>query len=252
MIILKLGGSVLTDKSRPFSIRKKVIGRLAEEIRDSDKRVVVVHGGGAFGHPVASKHNLQEGLKKPSQILGVSKTRMAMEELNSQIVEIFISAGLPAVSMQTSAAFECEKRRIRRANLEIIKGFLKIGSIPVLYGDVVVDRLHKICILSGDQIVAYLARYLNPERVVLATNVDGVLNNKGEVIETINSDNAEAVLEGINTDEGDVTGGMRGKVEELLELSQQGISSFVINALEKDRVKNALLGKRTKGSLFEA
>jgi isopentenyl phosphate kinase len=113
------------------------------------------------------------------------------------------------------------------------------------------DRAQGVCILSGDQIVSFLARKLNPERVLLATDVDGVLDNKGKVIEVINSKNVESYLGDIATTEDDVTGGMKGKVEELVELSKAGISALVINAAVENRVKNALLGKRTIGTLFE-
>lgn len=251
MILLKLGGSVVTDKSLPFSLRKKVIQRIAREIKDSKKKVLVVHGGGSFGHPIASEYKLQEGLKDSEHLIGVAKTRMAMEELNQKIVEIFASAGLPAVSFQTSVVFECKNKRIATAHIDPLKDFLELGVIPVLYGDVVIDKALKVCILSGDQIVTYLAMHLYPEKVVLATDVDGVLDKNGRVIEAINAKNAASVLASVGTSAGDVTRGMKGKVEELLRLLDDGISSTVINALVEDRVKNALLGKRTKGTVFE-
>jgi isopentenyl phosphate kinase len=251
MIILKLGGSVVTDKSRPFTVRSGLIKRLAREIKESGKRVVLVHGGGSFGHPLASEYELQDGLTEGRQIFGVAKTRLAMDELNNQIIDIFVEAGVSAVSVQTSTVFKCKNKRIEKANLEPVEDFLKIGLTPVLYGDVVLDRAQGVCILSGDQIVAYLTRKFKPEKVILATDVDGVLDNKGVVIEVINSKNASSCIRDIATTEGDVTGGMKGKVEELVELTKSGVSALVINAAVEDRVKNALLGKRTIGTLFE-
>jgi isopentenyl phosphate kinase len=124
--------------------------------------------------------------------------------------------------------------------------------VPVLYGDVVVDRSLGVCILSGDQIVTYLARNLGAERVVLATNVDGVLDPEGRIIEKISSENAQSILGFTDEIEGDVTGGMKGKVAELLELSESRVSALVVNALKHGRVKNALLGKTVKGTMFEA
>ena len=252
MIILKLGGSVVTDKTVPFSVREAVVQRLAGEIKDAGVEVVIVHGGGSFGHPVASKYGLQNGLAGDGQLIGVAKTRMAMEDLNRRIVELFVSQGLPAVSVQTSAVFECDDKRVALAHLDVVKDFLSLGLIPVLYGDVVVDRSLGVCILSGDQIVSYLASGLGAEEVVLATNVDGVLDSEGRVIERINSENADVVLSMVRGVEGDVTGGMKGKVSELLELSGSGVCALIVNALTPGRVKNALLGKTVKGTLFEA
>ncbi len=252
MILLKLGGSVITDKSVPFSIRREVILRLAGEIKEAGKQLIVVHGGGSFGHPLASEYMIHEGLKGPEQLIGVAKTSFSMEDLNRRIVEIFISVGLPAVPIQTSAVFKCENKRIQDASLDIIKDFLEIGTLPILYGDVVIDKALKVCILSGDQLVSFLARHLRPERVILATDVDGVLDKDGRVVPSITPEKAGPLLDSISTIEGDVTGGMKGKVEELLDLSRAGVPSLVVNALVEGRVKNALLGKKTIGTLFEA
>ncbi len=251
MIILKLGGSVVTDKSVPFSVREEVVRRLALEIKETGLEVVVVHGGGSFGHPVASEYGLQNGLSDKDQLIGVAKTRLAMADLNRQIVDIFVSSYLPAVSIQTSAVFECDNKRISTSCTDMVKDFLKLGIVPVLYGDVVIDKTLGVCILSGDQIVTYLARDMGAEKVVLATNVDGVLNREGQVIEKINSENASA-LRFTDSSEVDVTGGMKGKVEELLKLTDEGVSAIVVNALKAENVKNALLGKSVKGTVFEA
>jgi isopentenyl phosphate kinase len=250
MIILKLGGSVITDKSIPFSVRTKAVERIAREVKEAGKEVIIVHGGGSFGHPIAHEYGIQDGLKDPDQIIGVAKTRLAMSELNQIIVESFVSEGLPAASIQTSAIFNCENKRISEANIDIISEFLKIGIIPVLYGDVVIDMVHKVCILSGDQIVTYLARKFSPEKVILGSDVDGVLDKKGSVIEEIDHNNKKIVLDSIGPRGGDVTGGMRGKVGELISLSDDGVSSVVINATQEGRLKNVLLGKRTIGTLF--
>jgi isopentenyl phosphate kinase len=251
MIILKLGGSVVTDKSVPSSLRESVVRRLAQEIKEAGVEVVVVHGGGSFGHPVASEYGLQNGLSDEGQIIGVAKTRTAMEDLNRRIVELFVSEDVPAVSVQTSAVFKCEHKRILSAYIESIKDFLGFGMVPVLYGDVVPDTALGVCILSGDQIVTYLARTMGVGKVVLATNVSGVLDRNGHVIDKINNENV-SLIEYTEAVEDDVTGGMKGKVEELLNLTGVGVSAIVVNALEAGIVKNALLGKSVKGTLFEA
>ncbi len=251
MIILKLGGSVITDKFKPFTIRTRVVKRLAREINESNKKIILVHGGGSFGHPIASKHRVQNGLKSPDQIEGVAKTRIAMMELSQRIVEILISEGLPAVSIQTSAIFACKNKRINRAGIGMVMDFLSLGLLPVLYGDVVLDEAIGVCILSGDQIVNYLARHLEPEKVVLGVDVDGVFDPKGRLITKITPLKAVGIMETIKVSKGDVTGGMKGKIEELTDLSREQVPSFVVNALKKDRLKNALLGKKVKGTLFE-
>jgi len=78
MIILKLGGSLLTDKRRKFSFRFEVMKRVAQEIKESGARLVVVHGGGSFGHPLAVEYKLAEGIVSEEQLRGVALTRAAM------------------------------------------------------------------------------------------------------------------------------------------------------------------------------
>lgn len=252
MILLKLGGSVVTDKKQPFTIRKEVIKRLSKEIKTAQGRdIIIVHGGGSFGHPMALRYRIQDGLKKGEDPIGVSETRKAMEELNNYIMGELIGEGIPALSMQSSALFTCHNKRIVKGDLGIVKGFLDLGSVPVLYGDVVLDSAQGICILSGDQIITYLAEKLDPEMVLLATDVDGVLDNQGKLIKRITPEKKEDILTSIKAGEGDVTGGMAGKVEELIKLSRKGTSSIVFNATAKERLRNALLGNNVIGTLFE-
>jgi len=251
MILLKLGGSVVTDKSRAFSMREEVVKRLAGEIAEVGGELVIVHGGGSFGHPVATEHRLQEGLASETQLLGIAKTRLAMERLTERIVSILVSKALPAVPIQSSSVFQCRNGRIEKAEIWLVKGLLRLGCIPVLNGDVALDEARGVCILSGDQVLAYLARTLGAERAVVATDVDGLFDRGGRLISRVTRRSAAKVIPYI-TPSGDATGGMQGKVEELINLAEDGVPSTMVNALVKDRVRNALLGRKVKGTVFEA
>jgi isopentenyl phosphate kinase len=249
VIILKLGGSLITDKEKKFSVRRDVLNRVAAEIREGrTEELIIVHGGGSFGHPVAAKYKLQEGLKDREQVKGITLTRRAMGELNLHVVEALTNNGIPAVALQPSASIVCRKGRIRRINLEVIKGFLDLRAVPVLYGDVVLDEEQGFCILSGDQIVSYLAEALRAERVILATDVNGVYDKDprkfgdAKLIAEISRENVNA-LENLESIKGDVTGGIKGKLLELVALAEKGIESIIINALKEGRLKKALLRK---------
>ncbi|HVP26194.1 MAG TPA: hypothetical protein VMT26_00810, partial [Candidatus Bathyarchaeia archaeon] len=66
--ILKIGGSVITDKGEELKARTNVIDRLASEIqRANTNNLVIVHGGGSFGHPIAQRYAIKDGLKEESQ-----------------------------------------------------------------------------------------------------------------------------------------------------------------------------------------
>ena len=60
MILIKLGGSVITDKNRPLTARLDVVQRLAYEIAACEEKVVLIHGGGSFGHIKAAEHCIHE------------------------------------------------------------------------------------------------------------------------------------------------------------------------------------------------
>jgi len=72
---------------------------LAEEIKNADvSPLIVVHGGGSFGHPVAKQYGINEGYKDSSQIIGFSKTHQAMTVLNNLVVDSLINQDIPAIA----------------------------------------------------------------------------------------------------------------------------------------------------------
>jgi isopentenyl phosphate kinase len=132
-----------------------------------------------------------------------------------------------------------------------------MGFVPVLYGDVVLDMEDKIkiAVLSGDQIVKYLAENLKPEKVVLGSDVDGIYNkdpkkySDARLLKVVTSYNDLESADSTQTV--DVTGGMGGKLTELLELTKIGIESEIINASHDNNIKRALKGEKGIGTLIK-
>jgi isopentenyl phosphate kinase len=126
----------------------------------------------------------------------------------------------------------------------------KRGLLPVLHGDVAMDRSCGVGIVSGDQLVSYLAKSLNPEEVALGTAVDGVIFG-GSPLPRICREELPQIESELRASKAvDVTGGMRGKLLELLELADYGISSRIFNAGKKGLVEKALRGESV-GTLVE-
>ncbi len=131
-----------------------------------------------------------------------------------------------------------------------------MGFVPVLYGDVVLDLEDKIkmAVLSGDQIIKYLAENLKPEKVVLGSDVDGIYNKDPKkysdacLLKVVTSYNDLESADSTQTV--DVTGGMGGKLNELLELTKIGIESEIINASHDNNIKRALKGEKGIGTLI--
>ncbi len=260
MIIIKLGGSLITDKSKKFFAREDVIRRIALEIKEASEEIkeniVVVHGGGSFGHFVANEYKIRNGMnnlkKNLKKIEGVAKTRLAMHKLNEIIIENFIEAGINAVGLQTSCLAMCMNDEIHIFNSEYIKRFIDIGAVPVLYGDVVLDLKKGFTILSGDDIVCHLAKVFNAKRIILAIDKDGVFESmkSKKLICRINRKNFKE----IKFDEAhfDVTGSLKAKIEKLLKLADEGYESLIINGLVEDRIKKAILGEEVVGTKITA
>ncbi|MDD3407461.1 MAG: uridylate kinase, partial [Methanomicrobium sp.] len=128
-----------------------------------------------------------------------------------------------------------------------IELLVKYGIVPVLHGDVVMDEGKGACIISGDQLVSYLASCIHADRIGLATDVPGVLKD-GKVIPVINAKSAGSldINESKNTD---VTGGMRGKITELLMLAEKGIESSIFHV---SRTGDFLDGRDHGGTIVSA
>ncbi|MFH1821471.1 MAG: isopentenyl phosphate kinase [Methanobacteriota archaeon] len=253
-LIVKLGGSVITDKRRHSVVKKAVLKRLACELTAVKGPLVVVHGGGSFGHPLASKYKIAEGYRSKSQLMGVSLTHRAMELLNYYVVEALQKAGIPAMAVKPSSCTVLNKGRIESMDIDPIKRMVALGLVPVLYGDVVLDVKSGVKILSGDQIVSYLARKLGASKVIMGADVDGVYvslpkgNKKAELVRKITPADIKLVRSLGAAGTKDVTGGMRSKVLELLELAKLGIEAKIVNAAKPNILREAIQGKRVIGT----
>jgi isopentenyl phosphate kinase len=259
-LIVKLGGSVITDKRKRFTVKRAVLNRLARELTVAKGPLVLVHGGGSFGHPVASKYKIAEGYGGPRQLIGFALTHRAMERLNAYVLEALQQAGIPAMAMQPSACVVVEDGRIKSMELRPLRKLLNLGLVPVLYGDAVPDLDKGMSILSGDQLVAQLACELGAKRIILGVDVDGVYtanpktNKNAELIQEVSSSNWSSVEKQlIGVVEGrDVTGGIANKMRELLALSERGVEAEIVNAAKPNILRRAILGERGLGTMVVA
>ena len=139
-IILKLGGSVITRKEKPLTPNRRAIKRLAKEISQAEiDNLILVHGGGSFGHPIAKEYKIAGGFKDKLQLIGFSKTSHAMTMLNKIVVEALVSQNVPAVTVRPSSFIVTKHGRIEKADWNIVAKLLELGFTPVLYGDAVLD-----------------------------------------------------------------------------------------------------------------
>jgi len=253
LTILKIGGSVITDKSADDGVAKHDdIKRIAGEISGFGGRLVIVHGAGSFGHPQAVKYSLTEKFDAKGAII----THNSVKVLNRLVVDSLNNAGINAVAVHPMDCTVSENGRIVRMFLDSIRTMLDNGFVPVLHGDVVMDTERGISILSGDQIVPYLAVQLGPGavRIGIGSVEEGVLDNEGNTVAVITSANFKDVKSYIGASGNtDVTGGMLGKVNELLKLCEtSSTTSYIFNAVTAGNVSRFLNGENIGTAITDA
>ncbi len=249
--IVKLGGSVITYKEQVFTPNQPAINRLAEELADAQlPSLILIHGGGSFGHPVAQQYRIAEGYTAPSQLIGFAKTRQAMMTLNKLVIDACVRQALPVVTVQPSACMTTRGGRLHHFDINVLQHVLHLGCIPVLYGDAVVDLDLGFTIISGDQLAAALATAFQAEHVVLAVDVDGLFTDDPKVnphavlIPQIALDEVKGLLNRIaEATTVDVTKGMRGKITALLPAVEGGSHITLVNARVAGRLTKALKGE---------
>lgn len=257
MLVLKLGGSVITVKDKPLTADHDNIGRLCEEIKAAwPQPIIVVHGGGSFGHPVASRYRIAEGYTSERQIPGFARTHQAMVRLNSIIVDTLVDLGIPAISVTPSSFILTKDGRIDAVDFDIVGRLVVRGVLPVLYGDAVLDRIKGFSILSGDQLAVRLAVDMGASRLVFGVDVDGVYTSNpklapgARLIDNLPLEKLEGFIKIGKALTTDVTGGMLGKVSEAREAVKAGVEVQILNATKPDIILKALRGEPVTGTIL--
>lgn len=251
-VVIKLGGSVVTDKSsREPRVRDDLVRRLAREIAEHAPRpLVLVHGAGSYGHRIVRRTGLHRGLGDDLQSrLHLGETQRLQYELDTQIAKLLLEAELPVMPCQASASAIMVDGELETLDVSAVQIMVDRGVIPLFYGVPAMDRSQGCAILSGDQICPWVAEQLGIGLLIHATDVDGVfdkdpvLSPEAARIDRIDGSNWEAIREGLRGSHAvDVTGGMAGKVESLLSRARRGLKTRIIDATVPGRLAAALDG----------
>ena len=249
-IILKLGGSVVTQKQagKP-RLNKKAVLQIAKEIkffvqRFPKAKIILLHGAGSFGHPLVYRYKILEKPLAGPRILGFSETICSTRKLANLLAEVFLAEKLPVVPIQASALDFSEFNRIGQ--------MLKAGFIPMLGGDMGLEKNNKACVVSADKLAGLLAKAFNVSKIFFATDVDGVFEKfstgkNAKPASFLNRKTLKNLIKKMSDKNNfcDVTGSMQGKLKEILKLSKKEI--IIFNGLKSGKLIGALSGK-TEGT----
>ena len=259
LLIVKLGGSVITRKREVERARPKVLARLAEEIASAPTvRLVLLHGAGSFGHPGAKKF----GLARPpastqsagERARGAAIVAAEVRRLHVLVLRALLRAGVSPASVPIATHARNRAGALVALDAAPFTDALSRGLTPVSFGDVVPDEEWGASILSADTIAEALVEPLDAARVLFVSDVAGVLEGPPRGRRAVVAELNESALEKLRPSAGavDVTGGIRGKAEAMLRIARAGADAGLISGLSDGALSRALRGETVYGSWAHA
>jgi isopentenyl phosphate kinase len=254
--LIKLGGSLITHKNTAFSARLDVLKRIAEEIKeildDENQNLIIGHGGGSFPHVYAKEYEINRGFFQKESYWGFVKVQEAALALHHIVIKTFVDAGLKAVSFPLHNVTKKRTKKLSGGNLELLELILQNDFIPVVYGNVVFDDEIGCSVASTEEIFRYLLDFLYGNyfinSIILCGKTDGIYKGDFQnaktrkIIKKLTKKNITLFNKSIKeSDEIDVTGGMKHKVSKMFEIGYR-VRIQVINGLVRNNLKKALAG----------
>lgn len=225
--VCKLGGSVITEKDRAETLDGARVDRAADAVAAAADDLILVHGGGSFGHHHAEAHGVST-TDGSHEWEAVADIHGAMTTLNRLVLSRLHGRDVPAVPVHPLSAASRDANADLSLPTRQVERLLDEGFVPVLHGDAVAHEDEGVTVLSGDELVVELAELPAVDRLGLCSTVPGVLRDD-EVIPEIGAFDEVADVVGAS-DATDVSGGMAGKVRTLLSAPVPA-SVFGLNAL---------------------
>lgn len=259
LILVKLGGSLITDKSKPMTARPAVIRRLGTEIKRAlakkrGLKLILAHGSGSFGHVPATKYGTANGFNDTRGRMGACITNDVAARLNRIVIQELISAGLPVAFVPPSSIFISANGKLVKIFIDPILTLLDHEIIPVLYGDVIWDKKQGSAIFSGETSLKIVAEELIKKGWEITRDIQlgiekGVLDKGGGIILFITPVKFRKLHQdiGASTNQ-DVTGGMLHKVQESLEMAKSGIETLIASGEIKGLAYKAIIGEKVNGT----
>jgi len=172
--------------------------------------------------------------------------------LNQIVVDVFVAEGVPVVSLPPSVSARCDDGRLSYLDTFVLRAALELGLVPLVHGDVALDTVRGATIVSTEDVFIYLVREFQPTHILLAGEVAGVFERSdisGAIIPIITPDNVAHYASVLGGSHGtDVTGGMIGKVYQMLDVVRHhpAIEARIFSGAVRGNVQRLLIDPRAK------
>ena len=229
LIVIKYGGNVFIDRN--------IFNNFVEDISVLNKlglSIVVIHGGGPRIKRELDKSNIQSkfirGLRVTDEKI-INVVENVLIDFNNDIVESLKKRGTDAIPINTKnnnvikIIPETEELgfvgKPNEINKDIIKNVLEKKMVPIISPLGLKDN--QTYNINGDTAAGAIAKSLKARRLILMTNIEGVLNKQKNLIEEITS---TEILQMIKDET--ITEGMIPKINTCLDAVNNGVTGVVI------------------------
>ncbi len=257
IVLIKIGGSLITDKNKPFTVREEALDIIANEVKKASqmgKTLIVGHGAGSFAHIPAKKYQTHKGIINNQSYRGIAEVADVAARLNRIVVKKFLEKQVNAVSVSPLSSMIASNHQLDQIFTQPIEQLLKNNLLPVVYGDQILDTKNGCTIFSTEKVLSYLALELKNkgyqiEQIIQCGQTNGVYDADGDTISEINSKNYKRYKQILGGSNGvDVTGGMLHKVEETLALAKKGVPGLIIDGIVHGTLSDAIEGREVVGT----
>ena len=262
LVFLKLGGSLITDKDRTDTPNLPVLAGLTSEIAAALKdnpalQLVLGHGSGSFGHHAAHRYQTRQGVQSPEEWLRFTHVWQRARALNQIVIENLVEAHIPVIAFPPSSYLITQKHKIHNWDTTAIRLALDHRIVPLLNGDVVLDKELGGTIVSTEELFTALAETILPHRILLAGIEPGVWRDyqkREDIFERIKPEiDFLPDPNSMQSSSIDVTGGMLSKVQGMLALVQHhpNVKVSIFSGLKSGNIYNSLMSESI-GTVIEA
>ena len=253
LIVIKYGGNVFIDRNifNNFISDISILNKLGLSI-------IIVHGGGPRIKRELEKSNIQSkfirGLRVTDEKI-INIVEDVLIDFNEDIVNSLVEKGSNAVSINTKknnvieVIPEAEELgfvgKPNKINTNIIKDIIKLNSVPII-SPLGKGKNNQTYNINGDTAAGAIAKSLKCRRLLLMTNVEGVLDKEKKLIEEITS---SEILEMINNEI--ITEGMIPKINTCLDAIMNGVTGVgIIDGRKKHSILFELFSDKGAGTLI--